>query len=384
VPVDFVRLALAPALGLRAEVRRGAHLILVGDVRLPSITAELERVAGNGRLVFEIQPAAPSRVTREGNRLVLRVEAAGIDLGTVSGLSPDLVSAVRAEGTSIVVDLGPAVTGYRVDTPDAEHVAIDLAVAGAPPPAPARPAPTEPTVVDLGGPPAVRTVVLDPGHGGAEAGVVGPGGTREKDYVLELARRIKAAIEARLGLRVLLTRDSDEAVPVDRRTSLANNNKADIFVSLHANASLDPATSGAQVLALNGAHYQGRPEAARTPELPVPVVTGGSREIELVPWDLAQMPFTDASARVANILARRLAERRVPMYGVPAAALPLRPLVGANMPAVMLEVGFLSNPADEKALNGQTVSNAIVEAVVDTVSEVRRSGTPAGAPGEAR
>jgi N-acetylmuramoyl-L-alanine amidase len=111
----------------------------------------------------------------------------------------------------------------------------------------------------------------------------------------------------------------------------------------------------------------------------VPVVTGGSREVELVPWDLAQMPFADASTRVATILARRLAERRVPLYTLPTAALPLRPLVGANMPAVMLEVGFLSNPADEKALNGQTVSNAIVEAVVDTVGEVRRGGAPAAA-----
>src|SRR5690606_464265 len=144
-------------------------------------------------------------------------------------------------------------------------------------------------------------------------GVVGPGGTREKDYVLEIARRIKAAIEARLGLRVLLTREGDDEVPADRRAALANNNKADLFVSLHANGSLDPSASGAQVLALDRLHYQGRPEAARTPEPPVPLVTGGSRDIELVPWDLAQMPFTDASTRVANILAGRLAARRVPL-----------------------------------------------------------------------
>jgi N-acetylmuramoyl-L-alanine amidase len=377
VPVDFIRLALAPALGLRAEVRRASRLVLVGDVRLPEITGTLERTGGNGRLVFEIQPGAPNRVTREGNRLVMRVDAVGVELGAVTGLTPELVSAVRADGAAVIVELGPAVTGYRVETPDAEHVAIDLAVAGAPPPTAARPAPADPPIPDLGGGPAtVRSIVLDPGHGGADAGVSGADGTREKDYVLDLARRIKSAIETRLGLRVLLTREGDDAVPFDRRMSLANNNKADLFVSLHANASINADTGGAQVLSLNGALYQGRPEAVRTPDLPVPVVTGGSRTIDLVPWDLAQIPFSDESARVAAVLARRLGERRVRLYTPPTGALPLRPLVGANMPAVLLEVGFLTNPADEDALTGDAVSTAIVEAVVDMIGEVRRGGAP--------
>ena len=73
------------------------------------------------------------------------------------------------------------------------------------------------------------------------------GGTKEKDLTLAVARRVKAAIEARLGIRVLLTRDDDRDLPLDDRTAIANNNKANLFISLHANASLRPTTAGATI-----------------------------------------------------------------------------------------------------------------------------------------
>src|SRR5919204_432839 len=95
--------------------------------------------------------------------------------------------------------------------------------------------------------PTLRTVAIDPGHGGEDQGVVGERGTKEKDVTLAVARRLKTAIEARLGIRVLLTRDEDRNVPVDERTSVANNNKADVFVSLHAGASLRPRTAGGSI-----------------------------------------------------------------------------------------------------------------------------------------
>ena len=77
-----------------------------------------------------------------------------------------------------------------------------------------------------------------PGTAGRKSGARGPGGSLEKDITLSVARRLKAALEARLGLRVILTRDRDEAVALDERAAVANNNKADIFLSLHANASV--------------------------------------------------------------------------------------------------------------------------------------------------
>jgi N-acetylmuramoyl-L-alanine amidase len=377
VPVDFVRLVLGPALNVRTEIRRQARTILVGDVRLPHVSGRFERAGPGARLTLEIQPPAPHRIAREGGRLVIRFDAVALDLTPISGVASEFITGMRTEGPSLVIELGPSSASHTVDQPDAGQVAIGFGGAGAAPLTAPRPQEPDTPILDLPVPGSIRTVVLDPGHGGVEEGARGPAGTKEKDYALQLARRMKSTIETRIGIRVLLTREDDVLVPPDRRTSLANNNKADLFISLHANASARPESSGAQVLSLSLSDYQRRPEAASTREVPVPVVSGGSRLVEIVPWDLAQMPFAQKSAVVAAILTRHLNDLGVPLYSRRAARLPLRPLVGANMPAVMLEVGFLSNAADEAALNGPERSNAIVEAVLNTIGDVRQ-GVPNG------
>src|SRR5207244_2902907 len=109
----------------------------------------------------------------------------------------------------------------------------------APPPAIAPPTPTAAPPLDLSllGPATggLRTIVIDPGHGGEDEGVKGAGGTKEKDLVLAVARRLKAAIEGRLGVRVVLTREDDHNVALVNRAAIANNSKAALFISLHAN-----------------------------------------------------------------------------------------------------------------------------------------------------
>ena len=95
--------------------------------------------------------------------------------------------------------------------------------------------------------PSIRTIVIDPGHGGDDTGVKGPGGTLEKDVALDVARRVKSAIETRLGIRVLLTREERQPVDADGRAAIANNNKADLYISLHANGSPRPETRGATI-----------------------------------------------------------------------------------------------------------------------------------------
>src|SRR6185295_11212527 len=117
-------------------------------------------------------------------------------------------------------------------------------------------------------------------------------------------------------------REGDEGVPMDKRTALANNNKADLFISLHANASVRPEVHGAQVLSLNGADYQNLPGAVAPNELPVPVASGGSRSIDIVPWDLAQLPYVERSAGVAAVLVQQLGARNVPLNARPAVRLP--------------------------------------------------------------
>ena len=367
-PIDFLSQALGPATNQRIIVRRPSRLVLVGEVRVPQISGRLERTASSGRLVLDIQPSTAHRITREGNRLTVRFEAAALDFEPIADLGGEFVTAARVEGPTLVLELGPSAATFRTED-EPTRLAIELLPPG-PPPAPPTPAPAPP-LPPLDPTPGIRTVVIDPGHGGDDAGATGPGDLKEKDLTLQLARRLKAAIESRMGLRVLLTRDSDENVPIDQRTSLANNSKADVFISLHANASSRPDVRGAQVLSLSIADYRSQPGAEAAKGLPVPTVAGNTRLIQAVPWDLAQLPFADRSAALGALLVRHLTERAVPLYSRPAAQLPLRVLVGANMPAVLLEVGFLSNAADAKALGGDT-SGAILEALLQMIGDVRR------------
>src|SRR5207247_1286184 len=165
-----------------------------------------------------------------------------------------LVTAVRVvDATTIAVDLGPRFSSFRSTSQQVEtaaRLAIDLVAQAeaTPPPTPPPPPPPDIPLAFGQASSAIHTIAIDPGHGGDDDGVRSAGGLKEKDLALAVARRAKAAIETRLGLRVLLTRDDDRNVPLDERTSMANNNKADLFIGLHANASMRPSTSGLTVL----------------------------------------------------------------------------------------------------------------------------------------
>jgi N-acetylmuramoyl-L-alanine amidase len=372
VPVDFLASALGPALGIRIEVRRATRVILVGDARVPQIAVRFERGGSNGRLTIDMQPPTPTRVTREGNRLMVRFEASALDTRGITGLSPEFVTAVRTDGPMLLFELGPSAVSFQtIADKDPSQLVIDLMPTQAPPAAPPAAA-QEPPVIEIPSPGTIRTIVIDPGHGGDDEGSHGPRGAKEKDLTLQVAQKLKATIESRLGLRVLLTREGDENVPYDRRTAIANNNKADVFFSLHANASLRPSVRGAQVLSLSAGDYAGRASGSPGGTAAVPALGGGTRTIEAVPWDLAQLPFAGRSTALGSILVRHLTEKGVPLHPKPAGQMPLRVLVGANMPAVLIEMGYLTNAEDEKALTGGDLPNRLIDALLATISDARR------------
>ncbi len=394
VPFDFLAKAVGPAIGQRVTIRRPSRLILIGDVRVPQVTGKVERTATGGRLVVEIQPAAPRRIVREGNRLFIRFDVLALDSSPIPGTVPDFITGVRYEGTSLVINLGSSAALYKADD-DRDLTRLTVELLPPPPALPPMPRgmtlPSGPAGRGFEPPPdpnqrgqttpapaidlttgAVRTVVIDPGHGGTDTGTTGASGAKEKDITLEIARRLKAAIEGRLGLRVLLTRERDEDVAIDQRTALANNNKADLLVSLHANASLKPGLRGAQVLSLGLDDYPAPDLTADLKRSAVPVIGGGTRSVAAVPWDLAQIPFASRSAAFGATLAGRLNERAVPLHPRAVDLAPVRLLVGANMPAVMLEMGFLTNVDDEAALTGGSLGAAIIEAILSSIADVRR------------
>ncbi len=397
VPVELVSRAIGPASGLRVEVRKSSRLVIVGDLTVPRVALRFDdEGGGRARLTFEVDPAAGHHVTEESGRLVVAFDADAIDprLGTIP--AGPLVAGVRAadNAPSIAVDLGPAFASYRVaDVAGGEGVGrfvIELVGAAPAQPAPAQPAqPAAPAPVaplfELSPPATIQTIVIDPGHGGAETGVRGPNGTLEKDVTLAVARRLKGAIEGRLGIRALLTRDGDQTVGLDERAAQANNNKADLFVSLHANASPRASTAGAEVFYLSLEGYGQEAEAAsRADGVPLPVFGGTARVIQLIPWEMAQARYLDRSAALAGMVADEL-RQRVPMSRRALERGPFRVLVGANMPAVLVEMGFLSNPDEERVLTSEPFQNAVVEALLQSVVRfrdyLRTTAAAAGRPG---
>jgi N-acetylmuramoyl-L-alanine amidase len=394
VPIDFVPRALAPLLGSRVELRKPSRLLLLGDIRAPHIAGRIEPLGSLARLTLEVAPATPHTVSQDGPRLIVRFEADMLDAVLPVTTATDLIQGVRLGDTpaSLTIDLGPRFASFRTsDLPGdrgSGRIVVDvLAPSTEPPPQqglstiPGSPQ-DAPPLIDVAPVGGLRTVVVDAGHGGAEDGAKGPDGTLEKNVTLSVARRLKAALEARLGVRVILTRDSDATVGLDERAALGNNNKADLFVSLHANASIRPATSGAQVFFLSLEEYgDAAQRAAHGDSESLPVFGGGTRDIELIPWEMAQARYIDESAALAHAVEASLRER-VPVSPRAIQQAPFRVLVGANMPAVLVEMGFLTNPAQEKQLKSDDFQNTVVQALVESITrfrDARIAARPAGA-----
>jgi len=384
VPVEFINRALALVYDMRLELRRPSRLLIVGDIRVPRVTIRNEPLGNAARLTIDATPAAMSAITPESGRLTIKFDADAID-AAIPGIQPDgIVSAVRIpDAVTLAVDLGPRYMSYRASNETIDTTArlvIDLLSAqsdtvGAPAvPAPASPAPEPPPVLTPAG--GIHTVAIDAGHGGEDEGAKGAEGTNEKTLALTVARRLKAAIEGRLGLRVIMTRDEDRNVPVDDRAAIANNNKADLFISLHANASFRPGANGASIH-IAGFDDSEATRAALTPER-VPAFGGGSRDIELVPWNLAQIRYADQSADLALMLEQQFQER-IPLDPRPFSRGPLRVLESANMPAVLIEMGYLTNADQEKLLVGNEFQGTLVQAVVDVIVRFRDRVAATGA-----
>ena len=390
VPVDFVARGLPLVLDTRAEFRRATRTLIVGDVSMPRVVVRSEMQAGTARVTVDITPKTDHSVVQETGRLLLRFTADAVDADLGPHAPNDVLAAVRlVDDTTLAFELGPRFGSFRAsDVPvdaSSTRVVVDLIGAGGSAAAPAAPAsPSQPgppgATPPADAPPmsifegpvtGIRTIVLDPGHGGDEQGAHGPKGTLEKDVTLAVARQLKAVIEARLGLRVLLTRDGDETVGLDERAALANNNKADLFVSIHANASVSPAPSGAEVFYLSLDEYGDRVKQEAAPDVSyLPALGGADRQVELILWEMAQGRHLQDSAVLADIVEKQL-RARVPMSARAIQQAPFRVLVGANMPAVLVEVGFLTNPEEEVELGSPEHQSAIVAALYDSIVRFR-------------
>ena len=383
IPLDFLPRALGLALGTRIELRRNARLVILGDIRVPRVVARVEAGSTNASVTFDVTPSATARVNTEQGRLSVVFDADALELALPSLPQQDFLQSLQPGDTATSVRLvtGPKFGMHRVTTtqPDASssRVVIDLLPSGtealAPPttsPTPAPPTPEAPAVNPL---PAtgVRTVVIDPGHGGDELGAQGSRGTLEKDITLSVARRLRTLIESRLGLRVFLTRDDDRTMSLDDRSAYANSQKADVFISIHANAAVRPSMKGAEVyyLTIDRADAEAR-RLAESSDAQLPTLGGGTRTIDLILWETAQARYLEQSNALANFVEQSL-RSRVEMSPRAVQQAPFRVLVGANMPAVLVEIGYLSNPEQEQALTSNSYQDLVAQALLDAITRFR-------------
>jgi N-acetylmuramoyl-L-alanine amidase len=219
----------------------------------------------------------------------------------------------------------------------------------------------------------LHTIVIDPGHGGVETGAVGAGGVLEKNLTLELARLLQARLRQSLPVRVVLTRDEDVTLDHDSRPAVANQNKADLFISIHLNSSLGSTAHGAETYFLSSEASDARAAAAAEAENR-PVGVGGDEDplydLQLILWDLAQSHHLSESQRVATFIQQELnSTLGLRDRGVKQA--PFRVLMGAAMPAVLVELGFLSNPSEAAKLESAEYRADLVDALVRAVGRYR-------------
>jgi N-acetylmuramoyl-L-alanine amidase len=386
VPIEFISSALAPIYDQRIELRRASRLVILGDVRLPRVTASIDSPGPPTRATIEITPAAAVAVNADPGRMQVRIDADGLDF-SASAMS-GLIDRIRVgdQPNTLLIDTNGTGRATVTTANNVARVLIEVAPAttsesrapGAAPGATPTPAPSPAPDAPIPDPRAViaatrtwQTIVIDPGHGGDDVGVRSAKGVEEKQLTLDIARRLRAMVESRLGLRVILTREDDRALGLDERASVANNGKANLLISLHVNGSRVPDTAGAEVLHLQLDRETAEVVRAATAEgAALPTIGGTVRRLDLIPWDLAQARHLDQSSVLASVLQEEL-QRQVPMSGHPIRQAPMRLLAAANMPAALVEVAYLTNPQQEARLGTDDFKTTVAQAVFSAIVRFR-------------
>jgi N-acetylmuramoyl-L-alanine amidase len=225
----------------------------------------------------------------------------------------------------------------------------------------------------------VRTVVIDPGHGGSDPGAIGPTGLQEKDVTLKVAKRVAARLEKELGLNVVLTRDRDKTLSLEERAAIANDARADLFVSVHVNASPNRKAYGIETFYLNTTddRYAIRLAAREN--------AGSEKSIgdlQFILADLVTKSNVDDSRRLARAVQSGMVAQTGKRYsdvkdlGLKSALFYV--LIGVRMPSVLVETSFISNRREEKRLRQDAYLDALADGIVRGVREFTETQTAAG------
>jgi len=222
----------------------------------------------------------------------------------------------------------------------------------------------------------ITTIVIDPGHGGKDPGAIGRGGTREKDIVLAIAKELKRLISERLGIRVVLTRTGDYFVPLRERTARANNERADLFISIHANAALGRARGGGFETYFHSLALTKEAKAVARRENAVIRLEKGSRramnQAEFILWDMAHNTYLNESSDLA-ILVQEGLDKKLKIRNRKVDQAHFYVLSGADMPSILVEVAFISNPREENMLRSLDFQKRVAEGLYNAIALYKRN-----------
>jgi len=221
----------------------------------------------------------------------------------------------------------------------------------------------------------IGRIVIDAGHGGHDTGTIGPTGLMEKDLCLDVALRLGKIIEQRLpGADVVYTRSDDTFVPLEERTNIANQAKADLFLSIHANSSRDHAARGIETYYLN---LKGSAEAMEVAARENATAQGGVHDLQDLVLKITRTEKIDESKELAediqDSLAKRIQKTSKPVKNRGVRKAPFVVLIGADMPSILTEISFLSNPADEQLLKKPEQRQKVAEGLYQGVASYLES-----------
>jgi N-acetylmuramoyl-L-alanine amidase len=214
----------------------------------------------------------------------------------------------------------------------------------------------------------MKKVVIDPGHGGIETGAKGKLGNLEKDVTLSIALKLKALIERNMAFQVVLTRDRDMDVSVETRSAIANNQKADVFISIHTNGSRLKAAEGSETFFLSTGETTDE-ETRRlaylennSSRLEDHMDKTSEQDVKMILWDMAQTAYIRQSSRLAEMIQAELNSLLgTRNRGIKQA--PFKILTGVACPAVLIEAAFISNPEEERKLASERFQTSVADAI---------------------
>jgi len=371
VPWQFFQGFLVRASGLDATWDAAGKILQVHPAQTTAagVTVSVANVQGISKVVLTLTAPADYNIVKEPGAYTIRFKTAIRAPYAEQAHDDPNVAKTTFTGNDLRIQLtAPDVVAdaYRLENPF--RVVLDLRKGAAV--APGTPQPMNSTRPAEA--PGIHTIVIDPGHGGKEVGAIGPGGLMEKDATLALCQRLAASLEARLKTRVVLTRNDDTVVPLDQRPAIANQYHADLFLSVHMNAAIVKGAHGAETyfLSLDASDKLAEKAAELENASKTTAAPAAASDLKLMLWDLAQQEYLNESSRLAQAVQEEMNRiTGIQSRGVKQA--PFKVLIGATMPAALVEVAFITNPEEESKIKSDAFQKSVVDAITTAVERYK-------------